>query len=70
METREIGYFGCRDCHKFYKAYLYDENGIGPYVQSTRPIEVTEFFLKIYPRFRCTCQKHKLQVEEENEILK
>jgi len=32
MKTREIGYFSCRDCHKFYKAYIYDENGIGPYV--------------------------------------
>ena len=70
MKTREIGYFSCRDCHKFYKAYIYDENGIGPYVQSSRPIEVTDFFLnKIYPRSKCVCQKHKLQVEEDNERL-
>lgn len=65
MEEREYKYYSCKDCHKFYKAYTYDENGIGPYVQSFRPIEITDFFLnEVYPRFKCTCQKHLLQKED------
>lgn len=64
-KTREFHYYSCIKCHCFYKAYSFDEDGKGPYVQHTRPIEETNFFInEIYPNFRCVCQKHLLQVED------
>ncbi len=69
MEKRSFRYYSCIKCHKYYKAYEFDENGIGPRCQHTRPIEETDFFIhEIYPKFKCTCMRHPLQVEEINEI--